>query len=263
MSHTPRFQPKASAALILGHPGHELRVYGWTRSVRPLTFVITDGSGTSGVSRLDATTKILKKLRAPIGTVYGRFTDQAIYEMMLSGSLEPLCEVVESIATALTNAQIEVVVSDASEGYNPTHDICFELTEAAVELVRKRTRRAIRRYSFCLTEWEGCAPSQKAEEAIHLELDDACLYDKVEAARCYVELRDEVDRALACKGIEYFRNETLVPSTGWTIALEDYKPGYELRGEQRVADGKYTHVLRYKDHILPIFRGLRDYVDQN
>ena len=52
MSHMFCSQPKASAALILGHPGHELRVYGWTRSIRPLTFVITDGSGASGISRL-------------------------------------------------------------------------------------------------------------------------------------------------------------------------------------------------------------------
>ena len=182
---------------------------------------------------------------------------------MLSCSLEPLCEVVESIAAALTDAQIEMVVSDACEGYNPTHDICFELTQAAVELVRRRTRRTIQRYSFCLTEWEGCVPSQMAEDLVHLELDDTCLHDKIEAARSYVELRDEVDRALEYKGIEYFRNEALIPSTGWTTAPEDYKPGYELRGEQRVGEGKYAQVLRYNDHLLPIFRGLRHYVDQN
>ncbi|NUQ30245.1 MAG: hypothetical protein HOQ35_17245 [Acidobacteriaceae bacterium] len=263
MSHSLHSLPKASAALVLGHPGHELRVYGWTHSVRPLTFVITDGSGTSGISRLNATTEILEKLGASIGTVYGRFTDRAIYETMLARSLDPLCEVVESIAAALIDAEIEMVVSDASEGYNPTHDICFELTQAAVELVRKRTHRTIHRYSFCLTEWEGCVPSQTAEDAIHLELDDACLYNKIEAARSYIELRDEVDRALACKGIEYFRKETLIPSAGWTTALENYKPGYEQRGEQRVANGRYTKVLRYKDHLLPIFRAIRHYVDQN
>ncbi|QEE30317.1 hypothetical protein FTW19_21435 [Terriglobus albidus] len=258
-----RLQPKASAALILGHPGHELRVYGWIRFIRPLTFVITDGSGASGISRLDTTTQLLNHLGSPIGTVYGRFTDEAIYETMLARSLEPLCEVVESIASALIDAEIEIVASDASEGYNPTHDICFELTQAAVELVRKRTQRAIRRYSFCLTEWEGCVPSQIDGEAIHLKLDDTCLNEKVEAARSYVELRDEVDRAIECKGIEYFRNEALIPSTGWTTAPEDYKAGYELRGEQRVVEGKYAQVLRYNDHLLPIFRGLRHYVDQN
>lgn len=200
---------------------------------------------------------------SPIGTIYGRFTDRTIYETMLALSLEPLYEVVESIAAAFIDAQIEMVASDASEGYNPTHDICFELTQAAVELVRKRTQRAIQRYSFCLTEWEGCVAPRAAEDVIHLELDDTCLHEKIEAARSYAELRDEVDRALACKGIEYFRNETLMRSAGWTSALDGYKPDYELSGEQRVADGRYTQVLRYNDHVHPIFRGLRHYVDQN
>lgn len=31
------------AALVVAHPGHELRVYGWLEQARPRVFVLTDG----------------------------------------------------------------------------------------------------------------------------------------------------------------------------------------------------------------------------
>ena len=36
------------AALIVAHPGHELRVHHWMELARPLVLVLTDGSGRQG-----------------------------------------------------------------------------------------------------------------------------------------------------------------------------------------------------------------------
>ena len=47
------------AALVIAHPGHELCVYGWLETVRPRVFILTDGSGRSGQSRLKSTEEIL------------------------------------------------------------------------------------------------------------------------------------------------------------------------------------------------------------
>src|ERR671917_288531 len=49
------------AALVVAHPGHELCVYGWLEQARPRVFVLTDGSGRSGIPRLQSTTKILAR----------------------------------------------------------------------------------------------------------------------------------------------------------------------------------------------------------
>src|SRR5207253_5484219 len=35
--------PGGRAALVIAHPGHELRVYHWLRLARPSVFILTDG----------------------------------------------------------------------------------------------------------------------------------------------------------------------------------------------------------------------------
>src|SRR5687767_12919049 len=77
-----------NAALIVAHPGHELRVYHWMETNRPLYFCITDGSGREGQSRMDSTSKLLKKAGATPGSIYGRFTDREIYQFLLEGRHE-------------------------------------------------------------------------------------------------------------------------------------------------------------------------------
>jgi hypothetical protein len=37
--------PDGRAALVIAHPGHELRALHWLRLSRPCVFVLTDGSG--------------------------------------------------------------------------------------------------------------------------------------------------------------------------------------------------------------------------
>src|SRR4051794_947117 len=71
------------AALVIAHPGHELRVYGWLEAARPRVFVLTDGSGRTGHSRLKSTVNILEGVGARPGSIFGRFTDQAVYQATL------------------------------------------------------------------------------------------------------------------------------------------------------------------------------------
>ena len=42
-----------SAALVIAHPGHELRIHHWLERARPVTFVLTDGSGHTDHSRIE------------------------------------------------------------------------------------------------------------------------------------------------------------------------------------------------------------------
>src|SRR6185436_1441495 len=99
----------AASALIVAHPGHELRVHGWLERERPLVCVLTDGSGHSGVSRLPSTLRVLRRAGARPGPVFGRFTDRALYEVLLGGRIEILASVACELAKVLATEHVERV----------------------------------------------------------------------------------------------------------------------------------------------------------
>lgn len=245
------------AALVIGHPGHELRVYGWLASVRPQVFILTDGSGTTGIGRMASSSQVLARVGSPLGKICAPFSDAGIYKAICDGNIRKFLTLVDDLADTFVRDQIELVVSDANEGYNPTHDLCREIAHAAVGKIRQTSGRIIPHYEFCLTEWEHGSRYAHGERCVHTQLSDATLVAKIEASRAYTELQDEVDRALALSGAEHFRVECLKRVDEWAAIDETYKPQYEVWGEQRVAEGKYASVLRFREHIVPIFLALR------
>ena len=253
-----------SIAFFIGHPGHELRVFGWARLVHPEVFVLTDGSGAGAATRLERTTQLLSQIGAKRGNVYGRFSDEGLYQALIAGEASKLTAIVDELAKSWIRSGIEVVASDSYEGFSPTHDLCCEMAQAATDLVHGETGRRIQRFTFPLTEWEGAIRDvgDKSLSGLRLELNDETLDAKITAARTYFELDAEVDHALALRGPEYFREEYMHPIYGWTNKEASYKPLYEEYGEQRVADGKYKRVLRYRNHMLPIFQALREHVER-
>ena len=55
--------------LVVAHPGHELRVYGWMMQARPVVHVLTDGSGADGESRIGSTTALRPDVGATRGSI--------------------------------------------------------------------------------------------------------------------------------------------------------------------------------------------------
>ena len=107
---------------------------------RPVVFVLTDGSGRGNHSRLPATTRVLERAGATHGAVYGRFTDAEIYRALLSRDVAAFTGTAAEIAASLLDEGVEYVVADAAEGYNPTHDICRYLANAAADIAARRGR---------------------------------------------------------------------------------------------------------------------------
>ena len=70
-------------ALIIAHPGHELRVHHWLEKTRPLMLVLTDGSGRTAQSRLASTTRILEQAGAYLQSF------SALAKRMLNGRRAP------------------------------------------------------------------------------------------------------------------------------------------------------------------------------
>src|SRR6266852_1436185 len=281
--------PKSCSAgrhfIFIAHPGHELCVHGWLETVRPRVFVLTDGSGRSGQSRIEATTNILRQAGAEPGSIYGRLTDAEIYQAILDHDFELFLEITEEFAERLALDEAESVAGDAIEGFNPAHDVCRLIINAAVEIARCCYGRTIVNRDFLLVGPHDSYPPELRARATWLRLSDDAFQRKLKMARGFQELRSEIDAALDgdlqvlrqnaelganltlqynSLGLEAYRVECLRPVLEKLINQDfaDQLPFYETYGELRVAEGNYQSVIRYRKHILPIANALQDFVAQ-
>ena len=248
-------------ALVIGHPGHELKVFGWISQYRPRAYVLTDGSGRHGVSRLPSTAALLRAQGAHADGIFGPLSDLDIYHAILDQRISLFLNLLESLNASLVANGIEFVAGDAVEGFNPTHDLCRMLVNAAVVMAGRATGRTIANYQFSLADSEAAchAPSAHDGDCLHLRLNDELLHAKLEAARNYQEMKHEVDKALAAHGAEFFRIECMKKvSDPWTQFQEPGTPFYESFGEMRVQQGEYRSVIRLRQHMTPIMEAIRE-----
>lgn len=246
--------PDIRTALVIGHPGHELRVHHWIERTHPLVFVLTDGSGHTGVSRLASTTAVLERAGATPGSIYGRLSDREVYRAILDGNVDLFARLADELAAALDRAGIGCVAGDAVEGFNPGHDVCRLVINAA--LLRSSRRPA--NFEFTLEGAPDDCPPKERAEAIRLELDGGALQRKLAAAAAYPEMAYELERALASHGRASFGVEFLRPVRyGLEIGgRHPQPPFYESYGERQVAAGIYREVIRFRDHMAPLAEGL-------
>ncbi|MDQ1522700.1 MAG: hypothetical protein QOE47_624 [Pyrinomonadaceae bacterium] len=282
--------PDSPAALIVAHPGHEIRLHGWLELVRPQVFVLTDGSGRASRSRLDATTAYLSEYGVKRGGIYGRFTDREVYLALLARDFPIFLRLADELADSFLRDGIGHVSGDATEGYNSTHDVCRLLIDAAVEMASKAGGRAIRNFDFPIVNRPDYCVAGAALPVLRLELDGHQFQRKVSSARKYYpELASEVEntyaggaaatagalddylardeaerREHARAGLDMFRIECLRPVVAdeESAAVSSRPPFYETHAERLVAAGHYEQVIRYREHLLPLSAALREHVER-
>jgi hypothetical protein len=253
--------PLTAAALFVAHPGHELRVFGWMSEARPLVQILTDGSGAANASRMPSAARLVQDLGASAGDIFPAASDAELYRALLAGETGFFLGVAEQLALSLCRHKIGVIAGDAAEGFNPAHDVCRAIIDAAVALAEGRSGREILNYQFSLTEWldHGAVHDGRC---VHRGLDDAAFAAKCAAARAYAGIESEVDQALHAFGENYFRRECLRPAEdSFLVPSRMPKPYYERVGEERVASGAYRSVIRYGVHVYPVIAALRAYAD--
>ena len=276
------------ATLVVAHPGHELRVHGWLETARPEVWVITDGSGRTNCSRIASTTRVLEAIGAMPGPIYGQLTDADLYNSILNFDHGYFVDLVDQLAIALVKDRVDFVAGDAQEGYNPAHDICRLIINAAVRLAKKKSTNQIANYDFTLVGLPTRCSEKVRSQSIWLDLDDTAFARKLSAARNYPELQAEVEAALTgfadkrfskhpelaqrarsdfgVTEIQNFRVECLrrvdvephanTPFTGEA-------PFYEVYGQQQVLAGHYHQVIRYREHMLPLAAALETHIERS
>jgi hypothetical protein len=256
--HLPARSPDTGGfqrcALVVGHPGHELKVFGWMSQYRPRVYVITDGSGRSGNSRIGATATVVDRLGATRGEIFGAVSDARMYQAILQQDLPCFLRLIDELADSFSRHGVDCVAGDAAEGFNPTHDLCRVVINAAVLLAERESGRPIANLEFQLADTDSdCPPAAHDERCQHFCLNDALLAEKIATARAYAGLEEAVRETIAAHDENHFRLECLRPAAD--PALPDAAGGklfYEIHGEQRVASGQYGTVIRQHEHVMPL-----------
>jgi hypothetical protein len=246
--------PSSAAALIVAHPGHELRLHHWLETVKPQVFVLTDGSASHAKTRVQSTLRLLEKTGARPGSVMGAFPDRELYRVLMEGDTRAMERITNAIADTLAAQAVDLLVMDACEFYNPAHDLSRVVGSLAAGLAQRTTGRHIRLFDYAVVG-SPAATGAAGEEILHL--DDVALRRKVEAGLQYEGLTEDVDLALRLDAVEAFRVEALRPIDG-TLLLPPLqgRPYYETVGEERVAAGLYSTVLEYDRHFVPFVTAL-------
>lgn len=272
-------------ALVIAHPGHELCIYGWLEAATPKVFVLTDGSGRKGISRLTSTTRILADAGARVGSIYGRFTDQNVYEAILDHDYRLFEKLTVELAESFVDDEIDFVTGDAAEGYNPIHDTCRLVINGAVRLASRMGKREITNTDFLLYA-PHTALYESEPAGMGLALDGPLLQRKLEAAQAYPDLKSDVDAMLERKthealerfpelsadfanlvtrqmGKDAYGTECLrlVPPAADGDGSSVETPFYERYGQMLVSEGTYKRAISYRDHISPLAKVIDRFVN--
>jgi hypothetical protein len=231
-------------AMVVAHPGHELRAFHFLERAKPVVAVLTDGSGASGLSRLDYTTRLLEEAGARRDSVYGCFSDRDMYECLMANDASRFLDVARRLSESFEAHGMTAVLTDAAEGYNPGHDVCRAIADTAIRLCRSPAPM--------LFELDLVGHPDGHGDGIRLRLDEGAFVRKLDAARRYQALISEAGAAFEQHGVDAFRTEFLRRSVATAPPPPDYKPHYETVGEERVRQGRYRVALRYRDHVRPV-----------
>jgi hypothetical protein len=222
-------------------------------AAKPLVHILTDGSGHQQQGRADATAALVASVGARAATPFAPLTDAAIYRAMMDGDTALFCDLLDRLTDSLVRSDVDLVVGDAREGFNPAHDICRALIDRAVALAGARLGRGVLNYAVRLTDWDMAVAPPHDGACVHLELSDELFGAKLAAALAYGALGDEVARALT-SGADRFRTECLVELP--RRETFDELPHYETVGRERVQQGIYKQALLYREHVLPVMRAI-------
>jgi hypothetical protein len=182
-------------------------------------------------------------------------TDAEAYKAILDRDFNLFIELARELARFLVDETVSYVAGDSAEGYNPTHDVCRLVVDAAVEMSNRSRINELANFDFSLT---GTPHRRTGDRDIRIELDNDAFARKIAAARSYAGLESEVNEAINNNPERAFRVESLRHVQGKEISLaEDAKPYYEKYGEKQVAAGNYREVIRYREHVVPLAEELR------
>lgn len=254
----PAMDPFAGeTALLLSHPGHEVRIHGWAERLRPYAMIVTDGSGRDAPARTGTSADALDALGAKRGTIFGRLPDRDLYDAVRRGDADRFVALAEEVAEALVAHDVRLLVGDAAEHRILTHDLVAAIGDAAVALARARGH-PVAHHDFPLHAPPDTCPVALRGRTLRLELDDAGLARKRRFAERYREIAPEIAHDRAAHGDAAFRVELLRPVCRPFDRIRPARPpAWQRHGERLARAGIYPEAITYERHVAPLVGRLR------
>jgi len=226
-------------ALVVAHPGHELLLSGWMEAARPIVFVLTAGDDSHNGPAIATTARIVEACGARAGGIFGRFTDDGFQQALLLREKDRFHALTQELTDAFLQDSIDVVVADSAEGFDPAHDLCRILVDAACTLAT-RLRPHLRNFEFPLI---GGRLSRAT--SLRHRLDADAWSRKRDRLKAYEQPIDEVERRIAREGIDALQEESLRLATPWSLR----ERRDVLYSQSR--DGVIPAV-HFAEHVLPL-----------
>lgn len=239
-----------TTALVVAHPGHELRLSAWVRRTRPAVFIIARGSRSGrSEARINASRAVVETLGGTAGEPFGAACDIELYASVMARDPAPFLVLTDALRDAFRG--VATVVADGWQNYNPVHDLTHLIARVAA------AEAGAQFLSFPVVLGDlAHAPSGPVAEAVDLSTDERAEKDALIAR--YPEIAEDVAGLTAAAGEAAFDRETLhrAPPTADLLPI-GAPPWYETWGEGRVAAGVYAECLRWS-HMAPIVAALTD-----
>jgi ABC-type dipeptide/oligopeptide/nickel transport system ATPase component len=238
--------------LFVGHPGHELLAHKFLMKYEPVTVFLTDGSGNSNNPRIEQSIHLLESKNLTVKRPFKPLSDREIYDLLLAKKFEPFIKIKENLKSLINEENVEMIVGDAIEGFNPTHDVCRYITNCIVSESNKK--RELRNYDFFQDNVKLNIDHPRGVDDIVLELDKKDLELKLDTCNNYPQIKYEVDKFSQVFGNEFFTTEYFRSVTDTSIikTWDTEIPFYESFGRKRIAEGVYKKLITFEDHVKPL-----------
>ena len=245
----------ALAAVLLAHPGHELRLHGWISRFRPLAILLTTGSRSGeDRSRRQASEHMLDNLECARADAFGAVLDRDFYDLVLSGDARPFRRWIDAVAAALTAHRIDRVIVDGWQLYSVSHDLAHIIGRLAAQQATQISGRPIEVLQYEVVPAAlGVGDLGPAVARFLLSEDE--LQAKRAAVEAYPGIEAELEELGRIERADALRVEALFSVAPMTELLRQpaRKPNYELYGETRQSQGTYSEVIRWH-HVEAIIR---------
>lgn len=228
--------------LLLAHPGHELRIYHWMELNQPLVFFLTDGSGSKETSRIHYSREIIANTGSSVGSVFGELSDRHWYKALAHRDHEFFASVISSIEICIGVRESYRIIADASDGYNPVHDLASAMGAVLQKRLSVHGEPAELSYS-------AATAGGKGDLVYELVLDEQARARKRAAVASYLPLADEANLILKQNPTAMDREFLISQNNDWRQLKH---PQWEEIGRGRVLAGVYESCLTYEDHFLPV-----------
>lgn len=245
------------SALVIAHPGHELRLSAWSRRERPDLIVVAKGARSRlDEGRMAASRALAAETGAQPREPFGAFHDVTLYQWIMAGQVEPFLTLAETLAKAFVARGVGLVVTDGWQNYNPVHDLTHLMARTAAAIAEARLGRplACLDYPVVLGANAHAEPGPEVRR-IALAAREAA-WKRGLIAR-FPDISDDVAALVEAVGADAIEVETLHQPPPLEALIPSGAPWYESHGRSRVAAGVYDQALTWA-HMRPVVAALAD-----